>query len=99
MYNRIADVIYAVIDEVNLIMPRDKQLNKTLDTILFSLNEGLDSFGLLNFIVIAEQKLEEEFGMEFCLSDEEIVSVVNTPFKSIQSLTDYLISIIEIKQK
>ena len=47
------------------------------------------------FIVATEEKLENNFGITLSLTDEESMSQKNSPFQTVQTLTDYISMIID----
>lgn len=94
---KIIGLIFHVVDEINQQLPKNTQLIKSTDTVLFGKSGVLDSLGLVNFIVSTEQKIEEEFGTTISLTDEKAMSQKNSPFKSIGTLADYIISILKVK--
>jgi len=55
----------------------------------------LDSLGLVTLIVDLEQRLEEEYGVSLILVDEHAMSQRSSPFRTLQSLTDYICLLIE----
>ncbi len=55
----------------------------------------LDSMGLVTLIVEVEQRLEEEYDVVLVLADERAMSQKNSPFRSVQSLTDYICQVVE----
>jgi acyl carrier protein len=55
----------------------------------------LDSLGLVTLIVDLEQRLEEEYGISLILVDEHALSQRSSPFRTVQSLTDYICQLIE----
>ena len=55
----------------------------------------LDSLGLVTLIVDLEQRLEEEYGVALVLADERAMSQRSSPFRTPQSLTDYICLLIE----
>lgn len=95
---KIIGLIFNVVDEINQQLPKNNQLKKSTDTILFGKSGVLDSLGLVNFIVSTEQKVEEEFGTTISLTDEKAMSQKNSPFKSIRTLADYIISMLKEKR-
>jgi D-alanine--poly(phosphoribitol) ligase subunit 2 len=86
----IIQTIYGVVDEINLQQPDNGQLEKSLDTVLFGQNGKLDSLGLVNFVVAAEQNIEEALGVSVSVSDERAMSQKNSPFRTIGTLIDYI---------
>ena len=60
------------------------------DTRLVGREAVLDSMGLVNLIVDVEQRLEAECGLVVILADERAMSQQSSPFRSVQTLTDYI---------
>jgi acyl carrier protein len=87
----VVDVLFDAIDEVNNLLPPEQQLEKSVDTVLFGGAGKLDSLGLVTFIVAAEQKVAEISGTAVTLADEKAMSQKNSPFRTIGTLTDYII--------
>ena len=59
---------------------------------------SLDSLGLVTLITDVEQRLEEEYDIALTLADDRAVSQRNSPFRSVQSLADYIALLIEEQQ-
>jgi D-alanine--poly(phosphoribitol) ligase subunit 2 len=98
MKEQIIKLIYASIDEVNSQNEDDKQLSKTETTVIFGKGSTLDSLGLVNLIVSLEQAVNDEFEVEITLADERAMSQENSPFKTVTSLADYIISLVEAEK-
>ena len=49
----------------------------------------LDSFGLVNLIIVVEEKLHDRFDKSITLADERAMSQEHSPFRSVQSLANY----------
>ena len=88
--NDITKVLYDVIDKLNRQLPPDRQLDKNNNTILTGENGSLDSLGLINFIVVLEQGIEDTFRKTITLTDEQLLADTNGPFHTLGSLTEYL---------
>ena len=97
MKKRIIGAIFNAIDEVNSLFPKDRQLEKSRDTILFDESGYLDSLGLINFIVATEQYMQEEFGVSISLADEHTMFQKETPFRTVETLAEYIRSLLEDK--
>jgi len=50
----------------------------------------LDSAGLINLIVLTEQKTAQELGRTILLTDERTMSQINAVFRTLGSLADYI---------
>ena len=62
----------------------------TAQTRLIGRDAVLDSMGLVSLIVDIEQRLENEFGVALVLADERAMSQKHSPFRSVQTLSDYI---------
>jgi hypothetical protein len=84
------NLLYEVIDEMNLDLELDFKLEKDKNAIIFGHNSKLDSMGLINFITLVEEKLEAETGKFITIADERAMSMEENPFKTVESLAKYL---------
>lgn len=55
----------------------------------------LDSMGLVNLIVEVEQRLEDIYDLTVVLADERAMSQKNSPFRSVETLADYICQLAE----
>jgi acyl carrier protein len=90
MNERILESLYAAIDDVNRERPSDRLLAKASDTALYGSASDLDSLGLVNFIVAAEQRIDEAFGRSLVLADDRALAQDPSPFRSVGALADYV---------
>ncbi len=86
----VIQVLFDAVDELNQLLPEEQQLGKSADTVVFGESGKLDSLGLVNLIVVTEQKIEEKFGVDLSLADERTMSQKQTPFKTLGTLADYI---------
>jgi hypothetical protein len=84
------NLIFDTIDEMNLELDTSDQIEKNEDTVIFGIDSALDSIGLVNFITIIEQKIEEETGKFIIIADERAMSMENSPFKTVGTLKEYI---------
>ncbi len=82
--------IYRAVDWINGEMPPDRQLIKAPETPLLGTESVLDSMQLVSLIVAIEREVEDAFGVAVTLADERALSMQASPFRSIQSLADYI---------
>ena len=66
---RIIDVVYEALDEVNRTRPRARALVKDPRTVLIGDDSSLDSLTLTAFIIAMEEKLERTYGETIGLVD------------------------------
>ena len=82
--------IHRAVDWINGELPPDRQLIKTPETRLLGSQSVLDSMHLVSLIVTIEREVEDAFGVVLTLADERALSMKESPFRSIQSLADYI---------
>ncbi|AOY78276.1 hypothetical protein BJL90_06950 [Clostridium formicaceticum] len=63
------------------------------ETKLYGNGGLLKSIDLVTLIVELEYKLEERYGLLGVLTDEKAMSQKNSPFRTIQTLADYISSL------
>jgi len=91
----IVAAIYRAVDWINGELPPDRQLIKAPETRLLGSQSVLDSMQLVSLIVTIEREVEDAFGDALTLADERALSMEASPFRSIQSLADYIGVLIE----
>ena len=92
---KIIDAAFRAVDELNLTLPPDEKVKKSLETLLSGPSGVLDSLGLVNLVVETEQQIEDEFGVLVNLADEKAMAVEPSPFKTLGSLVLYITSLLE----
>tara|TARA_B100000519_G_C14257620_1_gene445835 strand:+ start:1901 stop:2200 length:300 start_codon:yes stop_codon:yes gene_type:complete len=93
--NKIQEVLFKVIEEINIELPSDKQLPKSPDTVLFGKGGSLDSLGLVNLLILLEQQLDDELNVNITIADEKAMSQKRSPFATVSSLTSYIDTILK----
>lgn len=92
--NKIIEIIYNVIDEINSELLSEEKIQKSLDTVLYGGNNNFDSLGLVDFIVLVEQKIEDVLKTTVDLTNDRAMSQKQSPFRTMGSLVDYINEII-----
>lgn len=87
--------ILKAVEELNQQIPPECQLPLSPDTRLYGNGGWLDSMGLVNLIVLVEERIFDEFGIEITLSDDRLFSSQDNPFRTIMTLSEYVGSLIE----
>ena len=64
------------------------------ETVLFGKDSILDSMGLVNIIIDIESRFLDE-DIEISLTSEKAMSRRNSPFRTVNSLADYIVEQIE----
>ncbi len=92
------DVLKVVLDsvaELNLQLDDSHQLEPSPETQLFGRGSKLDSLGLVNLIVLVEEKTSDTFGKMVTIADEKAMSQKSSPFRTVQTLAEYLLSLLK----
>ena|ERR1035438_5138481 len=98
MKEKIIEIIYNSIDEINVGREPELQLKKNPDTVIFGHSGKLDSLGLVNLIVSLEESINDILNVEITLADERAMSMETSPFKTVLTLTDFILLLIKQKQ-
>lgn len=88
--NEVYKIIKESLNELNNQGLNDYEMQNNLNDDLFGGSSPLDSLGLVSFLVIIEQSIENKFGINITIADEKAFSLTKSPFKKISSLVDYL---------
>ena len=92
---RALKVIYSVFDIHNSDEDSVGKLMPSEDTTLFGPGAVLDSFELVRVILSVERGVDEEFGVAVTLADEKAMSQRSSPFRSVHTLADYIVQLME----
>ena len=96
--NKILKGIYVAIDEINEQLPEDQNLEKSLETVLLGSSGKLESINLVNLLVAIEENIEETFGIPISITDERAVSEKNSPFRTVETLCNFVLNLLDEKQ-
>jgi acyl carrier protein len=86
----ILGAIYRAVDWINDELPPNRQLIKAPETRLLGPQSILDSMQFVSLIVTTEREIEDTFGLALTLANERALSMTTSPFRSIESLADYI---------
>ena len=100
MKDKIEKIIIETLVELNEELENSSLENSSLEnpdskTKLYGANGGLDSLALVSFITDLEEKISDEFDKEIVLADEKAMSAKTSPFRTVESLTLYINSLLE----
>ena len=95
--NQVEGILFELIREMNERRPDDQQIEKEQSTQLYGESGVLDSLELVNLIVAFEQKIQSDLDLAITLADEKAMSQKRNPFRSIEALAGYAITLIKEK--
>ena len=97
--NKIDHISTEAIAEINSNLPKDKQFLISKETPLFGENANIDSLGFVNLLVNIEYNIEDEFNLSITIADEHAMSQKNSPFKTLGTLSEYVLGLVIAGQK
>lgn len=86
----VLDAVNSAVDDLNEILDPDERLGKSPDVALIGKDARLDSLGLVNLIVLVEEKIQQGFGVGITLVDERAMSQSKSPFRTLGSLAEFV---------
>ncbi|HXM54459.1 MAG TPA: hypothetical protein VOB72_03655 [Candidatus Dormibacteraeota bacterium] len=85
------ELVFAVVDEVNEMLPAEQRLMPSLDQqLLGSGGDGLDSLGLVTLVTAVEEHVATSVGVRVSLMDADAFEREPSPFLSFRTLVDHL---------
>ncbi|NCB38755.1 MAG: hypothetical protein EOM80_08295 [Erysipelotrichia bacterium] len=87
---KITELILESLKELNQLLPPDQQLPLSPETKLFGSEGLLDSLGLINLVVILEERIYNEFNVEVTISGDLSTLQQDNTFKNIQTLSEHI---------
>jgi len=94
---KVLEVIFQSVDAVNRLLAPEKQLKKSVDTPLTGSAADLDSLGLVSLVLLTEEHVRAEFGLTIDLADRRAVSEQVNPYRTIGTLCDYVVRLLNEK--
>lgn len=85
--------VKGAVAEINLSLPADGQLSDDPDAVLYGEGSGLDSLGLVNVVMAAEQHVGDATGEDVMLASEAAMSRKRSPYRSLRALAEYAVEV------
>ena len=85
----LTEILYPAVDEAKKTIESAAALERSPESRLFGAG-GLDSLGLVRFIVLVEERIEERTKLELTLVSDKAMSRSSSPFRTLQTLADYI---------
>jgi len=90
-YNYFLNLIFSSVKDLNKQQPPEFKLKTKKNELLISDKSSLDSLGLVTLLIIIEDKIKKDLNKKIVLVNVKLISVENTPFKTIDSLARWLV--------
>ena len=89
-------IMYEAIHDLNALLPAERKLINSLDTVILGGSSTLDSLDLIRLIVAVEEKIEDELGVAVNIADAAFSSQKEIPSCTLKSLSDSICASIEL---
>ena len=90
---QVAEVLREAVEAFNTVHG-EMRLVFAPETPLFGHGAPLSSLDLVMFLVEVEGRLADRFGLEQSLSDDRAMSQQRSPFRTIDTLADYIMTLV-----
>ena len=90
-YEQVLAIISDAISDLNDELDYDHLRKISGTTPIFDGDDSLDSLSLVSLIVDIEARVEDSFATEVVLASEKAMSMKNSPYRSVASLTDFVL--------
>jgi acyl carrier protein len=96
MYEQQVDnAIKEAIEELKHQLEPGKSISNDPSTLLYGIDARLDSLDLVTLIILTEQKVQDKTGKSITLANEKALSMRSSPFRSVGSLREYVMSLLQ----
>ncbi|MCT7541260.1 hypothetical protein [Aliarcobacter cryaerophilus] len=95
MQQKIEKIIVEALEELNEELENENLNNPTSETKLYGGSGVLDSLALVSLITDLEERISDEFEKDIILADEKAMSQRTSPFRSVETLTNYIQKLLE----
>ena len=82
--------MYRAVDELNKQLPKGVSVNKAPDAVLYGSTGKLESIDVVTLIMELEDEIKAQFGTSITIADDRAMSRENSPFRTVETLTDYV---------
>jgi D-alanine--poly(phosphoribitol) ligase subunit 2 len=90
MKEKITSIVKQSLEELNNTLSKKLEFDNENNIVLYGKNGALDSLALVSLIVAIEGYIEEQLNVSLILANEKAMSQRNSPFATINSLTNYI---------
>ena len=95
MNEKIHNIIVQALLDINEEIGDENLTTITPQTKIFGGKGALDSLALVSFIVDLEEQISDNLRKNIVLADEKVMSQSTSPFKNVESLTNYIVKILD----
>lgn len=96
MKEKIENIVINAVIEIGETTKNSNLISANKSTRLYGRDGNLDSLSLIRLAIIIEENLSDELDLEVSIVDDKAMSQTRSPFRDVQSLIDYIVSICEL---
>jgi hypothetical protein len=93
-YDDVLPIVYKALDELNQQRSKNQRLQASPDCVLFGESSSLNSLELSNFIVFMEQLVQEKFGTEVDLMENDPFSPESGHMRTTGTLASHISNLV-----
>ena len=95
--DRLAELVHRAVDQVNEELELGDRMKISSDSaaVLYGSGATIDSITLVSLVVAVEESVRRELGLSVTLANEKAMSMKRSPFLTLESLIDYLGTVVE----
>ena len=98
MKEKIKNIVMDSLQEFNEEIDEDKALEISNNTILLDKQGKLDSIDFVTLVVIVESNIFNKLDKNISIVSEKAFSKKYSPFKDVESLTEFIVELLENKE-
>src|SRR5579859_1620980 len=92
--NALHEFVYPALDEIKASLENPARIENKPDTPLMGPDAALDSLTLVSLLVSIEGRIVDKTGKAVTLADEKAMSRKHSPFRTTQTLADYVMELL-----
>jgi acyl carrier protein len=92
MENKIREIVYASLEELNAYRSSESPLEINDSLILFGSGSPLDSLDLVSVITDVEEQLKDELSISLSLTDDHALAAIPSPYDSVKNLISFVVN-------
>ncbi|MCR8697850.1 hypothetical protein CAMP5118_03215 [Campylobacter sp. LMG 7929] len=95
MRDKINSIIFSILKDLSEDLENENLKNPTMQTKIYGIEGNLDSLALVGLVSDLESIIADEFGIDLVLASDKTMSQKNSPFKDVESLSNYIFTLME----
>ncbi|EEP3627092.1 hypothetical protein HB584_001606 [Campylobacter jejuni] len=88
-------IIFSILKDLSEDLENENLKNPTMRTKIYGVEGNLDSLALVGLVSDLESIIADEFGVDLVLASDKTMSQKNSPFKDVESLSNYILALME----